>query len=284
MNPLRVAAVQATPGPGDLPGNVALGAGLVRRAAADGARVAVLPELFLSAYHPPTLHATRGADVAAGPDRRGRGRAARSVAGGGPDARRGGRGRGGGRPGRRPADVFVHRGRPGPGTRSPPTTSRTCGVRTRRRCSPRAPRRPRWRWTAGGWVWVSATTAASPSTGGRRRPTGRTATCARPDIWPARPTAGTSTTRPGRLDNTMYVVFANSVGAVGDLAFNGGAAVVRARGPATGPGGRRGRGGGLRDPGRRRTETGAGGAHHAGRPPHWCGAAAGVSAVLSRPG
>lgn len=50
---LAVAAVQAGPAPGDLTANAALGARLVRRA--EGARLVVLPELFLSAYHPPTL-------------------------------------------------------------------------------------------------------------------------------------------------------------------------------------------------------------------------------------
>jgi predicted amidohydrolase len=55
--PLRVAALQAEPNPGDIPGNVALAARLAGRAAGEGARLAVLPELFLSGYHPPTLRA-----------------------------------------------------------------------------------------------------------------------------------------------------------------------------------------------------------------------------------
>jgi 5-aminopentanamidase len=55
MRELMVAAVQATPTPGDVAANAGLGAGLV--AQAQGARVVVLPELFLSAYHPPTLYA-----------------------------------------------------------------------------------------------------------------------------------------------------------------------------------------------------------------------------------
>ncbi|MET8067892.1 nitrilase-related carbon-nitrogen hydrolase, partial [Micromonospora sp. NPDC005313] len=58
--PLTVAAVQAEPVPGDVAGNAGAAARLVGRA--EGARVVVLPELFLPAYHPPTL----GAD----PDRR----------------------------------------------------------------------------------------------------------------------------------------------------------------------------------------------------------------------
>jgi predicted amidohydrolase len=64
--PLTVATVQAEPVPGDVAGNAALAARLVGRAA--GARVVVLPELFLPAYHPPTLGADpTGTDVAADP-------------------------------------------------------------------------------------------------------------------------------------------------------------------------------------------------------------------------
>ncbi len=54
--PLTVAAIQATPVPGDMSANVALGARLMAEAARRGARLAVLPELFLCAYHPPTLY------------------------------------------------------------------------------------------------------------------------------------------------------------------------------------------------------------------------------------
>ncbi|MEU2615774.1 carbon-nitrogen hydrolase family protein [Micromonospora sp. NPDC007271] len=62
--PLTVAAVQAEPVPGDVAGNAATAARLVGQAA--GARVVVLPELFLPAYHPPTLAADpTGTDVAA---------------------------------------------------------------------------------------------------------------------------------------------------------------------------------------------------------------------------
>ncbi|MFF5057271.1 carbon-nitrogen hydrolase family protein [Micromonospora sp. NPDC000663] len=66
--PLTVATVQATPTPGDVAGNALAAADLVRRAGGQGARVAVLPELYLCAYHPPTLAADpAGTDVAADP-------------------------------------------------------------------------------------------------------------------------------------------------------------------------------------------------------------------------
>ncbi|HSA51890.1 MAG TPA: carbon-nitrogen hydrolase family protein [Yinghuangia sp.] len=48
--PLRVAAAQAHALPGDVPENVATAAQLVRFAAAEGADVVVLPELFLCGY------------------------------------------------------------------------------------------------------------------------------------------------------------------------------------------------------------------------------------------
>ncbi|MGW3783800.1 carbon-nitrogen hydrolase family protein [Micromonospora chokoriensis] len=66
--PLTVATIQATPVPGDVAGNGLLAADLVRQAGQREARVAVLPELFLCAYHPPTLAADPvGTDVAADP-------------------------------------------------------------------------------------------------------------------------------------------------------------------------------------------------------------------------
>ncbi len=65
--PLTVAAVQAEAVPGDLVRNVATAARLVEAAADDGARLVVLPELFLPAYHPPALRADpAGTDVVAG--------------------------------------------------------------------------------------------------------------------------------------------------------------------------------------------------------------------------
>ncbi|HET8659657.1 MAG TPA: carbon-nitrogen hydrolase family protein [Micromonosporaceae bacterium] len=67
LRPLTVAAVQAEPVPGDVRGNAAAAGRLVRRAGERGAVVVVLPELFLPAYHPPTLRADPAAtDVAAG--------------------------------------------------------------------------------------------------------------------------------------------------------------------------------------------------------------------------
>ncbi|MBQ1053639.1 carbon-nitrogen hydrolase family protein [Micromonospora sp. C32] len=67
--PLTVAAVQAQPVPGDVAGNARAAARLVGRA--PGARVVVLPELFLPAYHPPTLGADPDStDVAADADGR----------------------------------------------------------------------------------------------------------------------------------------------------------------------------------------------------------------------
>jgi predicted amidohydrolase len=52
---LRVAAVQAEAVAGDVPGNVAAASSWVEEAAAQGARVVVLPELFLPGYDPETL-------------------------------------------------------------------------------------------------------------------------------------------------------------------------------------------------------------------------------------
>ncbi|MER7891166.1 carbon-nitrogen hydrolase family protein [Micromonospora sp. NPDC094482] len=67
---LTVAAVQAEPVPGDVAGNAATAARLVARCAEQGARIAVLPELFLPAYHPPTLAADpAGTDVVTDEDR-----------------------------------------------------------------------------------------------------------------------------------------------------------------------------------------------------------------------
>ncbi len=55
--PLRVAAVQAEPNRGDIAGNTGVAARLAARAAGEGARLVVLPELFLPGYHLATLRA-----------------------------------------------------------------------------------------------------------------------------------------------------------------------------------------------------------------------------------
>ncbi len=68
--PLTVATIQADPVPGDLPGNARRAARLVTEAGAAGAALVVLPELFLSAYHLPVLAADAGTDVAADAGRR----------------------------------------------------------------------------------------------------------------------------------------------------------------------------------------------------------------------
>ncbi len=66
--PLRVAAVQAAAVPGDLAANVATAVRLTESAAGDGAALVVFPELFLPAYHPPTLAACPAdCDVSADP-------------------------------------------------------------------------------------------------------------------------------------------------------------------------------------------------------------------------
>lgn len=64
LAPLRVAAVQARSVAGDVEANAAAAAAWVRRGAAEGAELVVLPELFLPGYDPATLHAEPdGCDV-----------------------------------------------------------------------------------------------------------------------------------------------------------------------------------------------------------------------------
>jgi predicted amidohydrolase len=64
--PLRVAAIQAEPNPGDVAGNGAVAARLATRAAGDGARLVVLPELFLPGHDLAALRADpAGTHVAA---------------------------------------------------------------------------------------------------------------------------------------------------------------------------------------------------------------------------
>jgi predicted amidohydrolase len=65
--PITAAAVQAEPVPGDVAANATAAAALVTEAAGRDARVAVLPELFLPAYHPPAL-ADPSTDVSAAAD------------------------------------------------------------------------------------------------------------------------------------------------------------------------------------------------------------------------
>jgi predicted amidohydrolase len=71
MDTIRVAAVQAEAVPGDVVGNAKTAARLVAEAGAGGARLTVLPELFLPAYHPPALAADpTGTDLRADGDGR----------------------------------------------------------------------------------------------------------------------------------------------------------------------------------------------------------------------
>ncbi|MER6138957.1 carbon-nitrogen hydrolase family protein [Streptomyces sparsogenes] len=56
-HPLRVAAAQACPAPGDVVANAATAAAMVREAAEAGARVVVFPEKFLTGYEPELIRA-----------------------------------------------------------------------------------------------------------------------------------------------------------------------------------------------------------------------------------
>jgi len=64
LDQMTVAAVQAEAVPGDVEVNVATAARLVAQASDRGATVVVLPELFLSAYHPPVIGARPSVDLA----------------------------------------------------------------------------------------------------------------------------------------------------------------------------------------------------------------------------
>ena len=57
LSPLRVAAVQAESRAGDVEHNIVTAAGWVEKAAAVGAQLVVLPELFIPGYDPETLRA-----------------------------------------------------------------------------------------------------------------------------------------------------------------------------------------------------------------------------------
>ncbi len=202
MNSGRVspfAAIQATPVPGDVLGNAALGAALVARAADEGARVAVLPELFLSAYHPPTLYGTTRADVRADADRRvadDRLEPLLAAAHAGDvvvvvGAR--------GQSGRRPAYLFGAGGQAGRGCARRVRQARTCGAPTSGRCSSRVRRRAAisvdgWRLGLGicyDGCFPEHARAKPPW------PAPRRTACARPVTWSAPNTAATSTTGRG---------------------------------------------------------------------------------------
>lgn len=71
MTRFTVASVQAYAIPGDVAGNAVTAAKWAREAATRGAELVVLPELFLSAYHPPALTADpKGTAVRADEQRR----------------------------------------------------------------------------------------------------------------------------------------------------------------------------------------------------------------------
>ncbi len=223
LAPIRVAAVQGDPVPGDLAGNVRLAARLCREAAGRGARLVVLPELFLSAYHPPTLYADPEAGVAAD----GAGRVAdtrmdplRAVATERgvvvvvgspvrhPDGRRGcsalvvdGSGC---------AVGFDKQHLWGPDERALFTPGRDGATLVV----------DGWQFGLGvcydGCFPEHARAAALAGAHGYLCPSGYVVGSAhRRDLYYA----------ARALDNTMYVVFANSVGGTGDWRFNGGAAV-----------------------------------------------------------
>jgi predicted amidohydrolase len=66
---VRVAAVQAESVSGDVDANVATGSAWIALAAAEGARLVVLPELFVPGYDPDMLAARTDVDVDPGDDR-----------------------------------------------------------------------------------------------------------------------------------------------------------------------------------------------------------------------
>jgi predicted amidohydrolase len=231
--PITVAAAQACPAPGDIAANAALGAVLVGR---DGAaRIVVLPELFLSAYHPPTLYRGDVADTHVAADE------SRAVADARLDPlREAARDHGAAvvvgaavvhADGRRTCSSLVvgpagevvaaydKQNLWGPDERalfSPGERGVTLDV-------------DGWRFGLGvcydGCFPEHARAAAVAGAHAYLCPSGYLAGSEhRRDVYYA----------ARALDNTMYVAFANSVGPVGELRFNGGAAIYDPEGRALG--------------------------------------------------
>ncbi|MET7749274.1 carbon-nitrogen hydrolase family protein [Micromonospora sp. NPDC005367] len=222
--PLTVAAVQAEPVPGDVAGNAAAAARLVARAADAGARIAVLPELFLTAYHPPTLAADpTGTDVVAAGDRtvddpRLAPLSAAAVAGG--------------------ISVVI-----GAAVRHPDGRRTISSLVVDRRGNVRAGYDKQQLWDGERELFVPGTRGATLLVDGWRLGLGICYDGCFPEhgraaavdgahgyLCPSGYVAGSEHRRDlyyaaRALDNTMYVVFANSVGGADPWRFNGGAAV-----------------------------------------------------------
>ncbi|TYB99768.1 carbon-nitrogen hydrolase family protein [Micromonospora sp. WP24] len=222
--PLTVASVQAEPVPGDVAGNASTAARLVARAADAGARIVVLPELFLPAYHPPTLAADPvGTDVAAAGDRtvddpRLTALSEAAAAGG--------------------VTVVI-----GAAVRHPDGRRTISSLVVDRAGAVRAGYDKQQLWGGERELFVPGTQGATLSVGDWRfglgicydgcfPEHGRAAALdgAHGYLCPSGYLTGSEHRRdlyyPARaLDNTMYVVFANSVGGADPWRFNGGAAV-----------------------------------------------------------
>ena len=228
VEPLIVAAAQATPLPGAVAENAALGAGLVARA--EGARVVVLPELFLCAYHPPTLYASGLADVEASAEGavddarldplRTAAREHRAVVVVGASVRRGAA--------RTCSALVVH-----------PDGTVVVGYDKQNLWGPdeRALFTPGDRGatlTVDGWrLGLGICYDGCFPEHGRAAATDGVHGC----LYPSGYLAGSEHRRDvyyaaRALDNTMYVVFANSVGSVPPYRFNGGTAVYDPEGRA----------------------------------------------------
>ena len=231
--------------------NVATAVSLVARAADQGARVVVLPELFLTGYDPARVVARRSLtldpDDRLGPARADAAPRAPALGGRGRRRRRTSRARrvhavgaGGRRRGR--AYRAVRQAAPlraGAAASSPPATT--------------APRS--WS-TAGTSGSASATTAASPSTRWRPPPTARSAYLSRRPTTSAPSTGATSTTPPGPSTTASTWSSPGSTGTCGDEAFSGGTAVYDPEGRPLRPARRRVAGAGRRRPRPRRGPAG----------------------------